>query len=191
MNTQAEFFEHLVRLLKDAEIRFMVSGSLASSIYGPPRATNDFDMVIDPIANSLNRLIDSLPNDWYASREAVMSALQHHSMFNIVDSTGGWKADLIIRKDRPFSLSEFSRSRPGFILQSEVPVVSIEDSILSKLEWSAESNSQRQYQDALGVARLNAASLDLEYLRHWAAELKVGKLLEKLLAEANASSRSV
>jgi hypothetical protein len=39
----------------------MVSGSLASSFHGDPRATNDFDLVIDPNPSSLNRFVNSLP----------------------------------------------------------------------------------------------------------------------------------
>ena len=104
-------------------------------------------------------------------------------MFNVVDAGAGWKADLIIRKDRPFSLREFSRKVPATIFGIEVAVVSPEDSILSKLEWSRESGSERQYLDALGVALLNSKSLDRGYLQQWAKELNVEELLLRLLRE--------
>ena len=165
----------------------MVSGSLARSFHGDPRATNDFDLVIDPNLDSLNRFIDSLPVDWYASKEAAQAAFKQRSMFNVVDAGSGWKADLIIRKDRPFSLREFSRGKLGTILGINVAVVTPEDSILSKLEWSTESGSDRQYRDAVGVALLNAHSLDIPYLLQWAKELRVEEVLSKLLQEVDAS----
>jgi hypothetical protein len=161
----------------------MVSGSIASSLHGSPRATNDFDLIIDPDMGSLNRFIDSLPADWYVSREAAQTAFNQRSMFNILDSAGGWKADLIIRKDRPFSLREFSRKAPATVLGIEVAVVSAEDSILSKLEWSRDSGSERQYRDALGVASLNPNALDRDYLNQWAHNLKIEELLNRLLGE--------
>jgi len=185
--SQEAFFQQIATLLKAAGIPFMISGSLASSFHGEPRATNDFDLILDPDAARLNRFLDSLPPEWYISREAAHSALAHRSMFNVIDTEGAWKADLIIRKDRPFSLQEFSRSAPATILGSQVLIVTPEDSILSKLEWSVESDSQRQYRDALRVAVLNRNALDLVYLRRWAKELGLEQLLTKLLAEASAS----
>ncbi|MGA2442624.1 MAG: hypothetical protein ABSH08_16845 [Tepidisphaeraceae bacterium] len=183
MSDQEPFFRQLATLLERAGIPFMVSGSLASSFHGDPRATNDFDLVIDPDFDSLNRFVTSLPADWYASKDAAQAALKQRSMFNVVDAGAGWKADLIVRKDRPFSLREFSRKVPATIFGIEVAVVSPEDSILSKLEWSRESGSERQYLDALGVALLNSKSLDRAYLQQWAKELNIEELLIRLLRE--------
>ena len=62
-------------------------------------------------------------------------------------------------------------------------MVSPEDSILSKLEWSREGASERQFLDALAVARTQGDDLDMAYLRRWAEELGVTTELERLLAE--------
>lgn len=121
--SQEIFFGEIATLLKAAGIPFMISGSLASSFYGEPRATNDFDLVIDPDATRLDRFLNSLPPQWYVSREAANSALARRSMFNVIDTEGAWKADLFIRKERPFSLQEFSRAIPATILGSKVLIV--------------------------------------------------------------------
>ncbi len=71
--SQEAFFAQIATLLKAAGIPFMISGSLASSFYGEPRATNDFDLVIDPDAANLNRFLNSLPPEWYVSSEAALS----------------------------------------------------------------------------------------------------------------------
>jgi hypothetical protein len=94
----------------------------------------------------------------------------------------------VIRKDRPFSVQELSRGMPATILGCQVLIVTPEDSILSKLEWSVVSHSQRQYRDALRVAVINRKALDLVYLSRWAKELGLEPILAKLLAEANAST---
>ena len=190
MSNQEDFFHQLATLLENASIPFMVSGSIASSLHGNPRATNDFDLVIDPDPGSLNRLIDSVPAEWYVSRDAAQTAFKQRSMFNVLDSVGGWKADLIIRKDRPFSVREFSRKVPAIVLGVDVAVVSPEDSILSKLEWSVESGSDRQYRDALGVALLNLDSLDRSYLEQWAKELRVEESVARLLRELDTRKSS-
>ncbi len=67
------------------------------------------------------------------------------------------------------------------MLGIQVSVISPEDAILSKLEWSKENQSERQFGDALGVAVIQWQRLDKVYLQKWARELSVGDLLETLL----------
>ncbi len=113
---QEGFLHQITELLNAAAIPFMVSGSLASSFHGEPRATNDLDLVIDPNAETLNRFVRSLPTEWYVSPDAANAALNRRSVFNVIDTEHGWKADLIVRKDRAFSIREFSRRIPATIL---------------------------------------------------------------------------
>ena len=47
--------------------------------------------------------------------------------------------------------------------------------------------SDRQWRDLLGVLKVQAGALDQEYLKHWAAELRVAGLLRRALDEADLS----
>lgn len=188
MKTQHEFLTALTALLVASDIPFMVSVSVASSFHGRPRATNDLDVVIDPTAEAIERLVKSLPTDWYISADAARQALRARSMFNIIDAESGWKADLIVRKDRPFSHEEFRPRKPADVFGVIVPVVTPEDSILSKLEWARDSGSERQFTDALHVALLRGADLDRAYLSNWAPALDVTDGLARLLNEVDRAS---
>jgi len=184
VTSQRDFLARLVARLDAAGIPFMISGSLGSGFHGEPRATNDIDVVIDPTEAQLNVFIQSLGEGYYVSPEHAREAFRNRRMFNVVDHRTGWKADLIIRKDRPFSVEEFSRRMAGNILGIAASVVSPEDAILSKLEWSKKSQSARQFRDALGVAVVQWESLDRRYLRKWARELAMEQLLDDLLSGA-------
>jgi hypothetical protein len=105
-------------------------------------------------------------------------------MFNVIDAQAGWKADLRIRRDRPFSRTEFNRRRKAAILEIDLWVTSPEDVVLSKLEWARESASEQQLQDALGVLLVQNERLDRDYLKKWAAVLGVADMLTDLLARA-------
>jgi len=105
-------------------------------------------------------------------------------MFSIIDFESGSKADLIVCKNRPFSVKEFSRRLRGTIAGTTVTFATAEDVILSKLEWNKITPSERQVRDALNVAEMKGAALDLEYLRKWAADLGVSVELEELLRDA-------
>ena len=56
-------------------------------------------------------------------------------------------------------------------------IVSVEDLILSKLEWSRESRSEQQRRD---IGLLLDAPLDRAYLDEWAARLDLDGLLKEI-----------
>jgi hypothetical protein len=179
--TQQELLLRLSKCLEAAGIPFMVAGSHGSSYHGRPRSTADIDLVIDPTPEQLDHLLTLLGDPYYVSPEGAREALARRSMFNVIDFAGGGKADLIIRKDRPFSVAEFQRRKTGVINGSPMPIASPEDVILSKLEWNRITPSERQVDDAVQVAVAQAGRLDLAYLRQWAPHLGVAEKLEEVL----------
>jgi len=161
----------------------MITGSFASNIHGLPRATQDADVVIEVEPRTLERFLENLGPAFYRSREAAMDALAREQMFNVVHLETGFKVDLIVRKSRPFSRIEFSRRQPAFYLGENRWFATAEDTILAKLEWSKVASSERQFSDALNVAKLQKENLDRAYLEKWARELDILDLLEKLFRE--------
>jgi hypothetical protein len=178
---QDDFLLLLAQSLDGAGIPFMVVGSLASSYHGQPRSTNDVDLVIDPEPAALEQWLDQLGDAYYVSREAACDALRQRGMFNVIHLAEGWKADLIVRKNRPFSVEEFRRREQSTLGDRQVPIASAEDIILSKLEWNRISPSERQVRDAMNVAATVGDQLDQAYLRQWAEALGVTEVLEELL----------
>jgi hypothetical protein len=184
VTSQDEFLGRLIERLERAEIPYMVAGSVGSSLHGRPRATQDVDLVIAPTEKQLDRFVASLGETYYVSLDAAHEAYRCRTMFNVIDMEAGWKADLVIRKDRPFSLQEFQRRGRVDIMGHTLWVVSPEDAILSKLEWSRGRQSEVQFSDALGVAIVHYPRLDLNYLKRWAKEIGVEDQLARLLEVA-------
>jgi hypothetical protein len=103
-----------------------------------------------------------------------------------------FKIDVFILKDRAFDRLQMKRRvrKPLYRDQEHmIDIASAEDVILAKLEWYRLGNevSDRQWQDILGVLKAQSGSLDLAYLRRWAAELGVADLLERALDVAGLS----
>lgn len=65
-------------------------------------------------------------------------------------------------------------------------IASPEGTILNKLEWYRMGGevSDRQWNDILGVLKVQGTNLDMVYLQRWAAVLKVPDLLERALEDA-------
>lgn len=184
MTSQKDFLGQIVKALDDAGIPYMLSGSIGSSFHGHPRSTNDADIVIAPTPEQLVDFVDSLGRCYYVNKETALEALRNNLMFNVIDTEAGWKADIIIRKERPYSKKEFSRRTNAVVMGIDLSILSAEDSILSKLEWSKGRESQAQFDDALNVLTVQWNRLDFDYLKKWAKELGVEDALEQLFKKA-------
>jgi hypothetical protein len=175
--TTAEFLAAIVARLDAADIPHMIAGSVASSHHGEPRSTLDIDLVVDPTREQLTRFLDGLdPSRFYV--DDALAALASRSMFNVIEPATGFKADFVIRKDRPFSASEFGRREQVELLGVVTAVATVEDTILTKLEWARDGESERQLRDVAAMIRVHGAALDVPYLRRWAGELGVKVSLE-------------
>jgi hypothetical protein len=179
------FLQRLVKLLDSAGIAYMVAGSVGSNVYGHPRTTNDIDIIIDASADQLDDFLSAL-GDAYSNVQSGAEAIDD-GMFNIIDFSSGMKADLVLLKDREFSRTEFARRRLTEVDGVPAWVVSAEDAILSKLEWSKMGESERQFRDALNVAATMGTELDMAYLKTWGVQLQVEDLLERLVNEVQSS----
>jgi hypothetical protein len=172
--TFADLLADLIARLDDAGVPYMVTGSLASSYHGQPRSTLDVDIVIDPDRNALDRLVDALvEGSYYVDRDVASQALDERTQFNAI-GRDALKVDFIIRKERAFSVTEFARREPADLLGTDGFVATAEDVVLSKLEWAAQSGSDRQVRDAAGIVAVDEA-LDRTYIARWAVVLGVSE----------------
>jgi len=170
--TAAALLRALVAALDAAGVPFMLTGSLAAAFHGAGRATMDIDVVIDPTAPQLRALVRALAETGvYVSSEAAEQALRDRSVFNVVDTTTGWKVDLIVRKARAFSTTEFERRQSAAYEGCPLWVATVEDVMVAKLEWAKLGGSARQLEDVAALLRVHAARLDRTYLERWVAEL--------------------
>jgi hypothetical protein len=170
----SHFLARIVGALDGAGVPHMLAGSFASSIHGTPRSTQDIGLVIDPTFASLDRFLELLGTDsLYVDADVARSELRRRGQFNVIDGTTFWKADLMFRKNRPFSLSELERRVPAKVLGVDVSVATAEDTVLAKLEWAELGESERQLRDVEGILKVKGPSLDRAYVERWVDGLGV------------------
>lgn len=160
--------------LTAADVPAMLTGSVAAAYHGAPRGTVDIDLVIVATPPQLRLVVAAcLASGLYASEEAALESLQTSGMFNVIDAASGWKVDLIYRKDRPFSHAEFARRLPAVLDGVTIAVATLEDVILSKLEWAHLGGSRRQLEDVATLLRVRRDELDRAYVGRWVSALGV------------------
>lgn len=158
--------------LASAHVPSMLTGSVAAAYHGAPRATVDIDLVIVATPAQLRRVVAECQHGGlYASEEAAIQSERVGGMFNVIDASSGWKVDLIHRKDRPFSHGEFARRVPADLDGVSVAVATLEDVVLSKLEWAHLGGSRRQLEDVATLLRVRRGELDGAYVDRWVAAL--------------------
>jgi len=176
----------VIDVIEEMRIRYHVGGSYASSIHGIARQTQDIDLVVELTAEAAGALARRLSGEFYVDEESARRAARERRSFNLIHLATAIKVDLFVLGNAPFDQEEFRRHNLELV-QSEperrVFVKTPEDILLRKLQWYRLGGevSDRQWGDALGIARVQGDKLDRGYLRRWAAPLGVEDLLAKIL----------
>jgi hypothetical protein len=179
----------VARVLEDLQVPYLVGGSIASSVHGFPRSTQDADLVADLRPEHVRPLVAALQGSFYIDAERVMDAVRRRASFNAIHLKAGLKVDIFVLKGDPLSRQEMARRQRVTPLEEQdgsFPVATPEDIILQKLLWFRLGNgvSDRQWNDVLGVIKVQKRTLDLIYLEEWADQSGIADLLAKALADS-------
>ena len=172
------------QILEGLKIKYFVTGGLAVSVWGRPRATFDIDIVIEliePEVIPLAKALRKMSKAGYFNEKAAMEAIRIKGEFNFIEPESGLKVDFWVNKNNELSLLEFRRRRQKKIDNYNIYFVSPEDLILNKLQWYRESKSTRQLEDIESILNISGKKLDMKYLKQWAIKLGVKRVLDKLL----------
>ena len=178
----------VVEALERLGVAYHIGGSVASSVHGAPRATNDVDLVVDLRPEHVDPLCSSLSGDFYASAELLRDAVTHATCANLIHLQSGYKVDLFVCRRDEYGRRSLARfvDRGLEAGARTFRVATPEDILLRKLEWYRDGGevSDRQWSDVLGILRLRRRDLDDAYLAHWASHLRVDELLARATCEA-------
>jgi hypothetical protein len=179
-------------VLEKLDIHYFVCGSMASSLYGLPRSTQDIDLVADLSPHHVERLVAACTGDFYIDATMIRDAIQRESSFNIIHQDSMYKVDIFVLKDESWATTEMDRRREfqiGEAPQDRLWLASAEDTVLQKLRWYklGGSTSEKQWSDIKGVLAVQQGNLDRTYLLQWARSLGVLDLLEKADRETAAA----
>ena len=137
--SQPELLRHVVQVLGDNGIDYMVTGSVASSLQGEPRATHDIDLVVSIRPEDVKALVQAFPPpDYFLSEDAILDAIRGRSMFNLLSLNDGDKVDFWLLTEDAFDRGRFGRKRTEDVFGFRVNVSAPEDTILAK-RWRGAS----------------------------------------------------
>ena len=179
----------LIDVLDRLGVAWYLGGSVASTVHGRFRATNDVDVIANLRDEHASPLRAALAADHHIDEESIRDAVRHVSRFNLVHFGTGLKIDVFIAADSEYAAGVPARRESEPIGDTgsarRLWVASAEDTVLAKLDWYRRGgeSSERQWRDIQGVFELRGSELDVAYLNRWAPVLGVADLLERVLAE--------
>jgi len=175
-------------IFEEMGVPYFITGSIASTLHGMVRTTQDVDIVAKLSPNQVERFVSGLKGEFFIDEEMIRSAVARESSFNIIHRDTLFKVDVFVPRDDRFTRSQFSRTQRAELSEDsrmQAMVASPEDTVLSKLLWYRQGGevSARQWRDILGLLKVQGKGLDLEYLGQTSVQLNVADLLEKALKE--------
>ena len=104
-------FLRLLEGLDRLELPYMVAGSVASSVHGFWRATNDVDIVVRLTQERVTELVEEFKTDFYVDQDQVFQALRYRRGFNMIHLNSAYKFDIFPLDVDPFQQRQFDRRR--------------------------------------------------------------------------------
>lgn len=177
-----EIAKLVVEACNSENVEYMVTGAFAFNMYGIPRATNDFDVVIGlageyPIRRIVARLQEVIAFDPQIQFDTLTWGRRRVGTSR---KDPPFKVELFELFDDPFVMSQFSRRRPidSDVLGNRTWLPTAEDVVVQKLRWGR-SKDLDDARDVLAVQ--GPETLDMDYIRQWCAEHKTIERLQAAL----------
>ena len=89
-------------ILETLGVPYLIGGSLASTLHGMVRTTQDSDIVAEMRMEHLKPFVAALQDEFYIDDEMITEAIRRHSSFNIIHRETMFKVDIFISRMLPF-----------------------------------------------------------------------------------------
>jgi hypothetical protein len=159
--------------LEKAAVSYMITGSIASSIYGEPRNTLDIDLVVLLESNQILQLPGLFPEEEFylppADVISIESRREAHGHFNIIHHNTGLKADIYLSRNHPSLPWALQKIRRVETPSTPINLAPPEYVIIHKLEFFRDGGSQKHLRDIAGI--IEQQELDQQFLDHAITQL--------------------
>jgi len=164
--------------LEGTGIPYMITGGVASVIYGDPRFTRDVDVVLGMRVANIPRLVKAFQGDDYylpplevLEAEAARSPAGH---FNVIHRDTALRADIYLAGDDPLHGWAFQHRQRIRFEAIEIWVAPLEYVVLRKLQYYLASESDRHLRDIAMMLRISGDLVDASAMDRWLTELDLG-----------------
>jgi hypothetical protein len=157
--------------LNKAGIPYVITGAVASIIYGEPRLTNDLDLVAFMKTGDIEKFVQLFPpEEFYCPPPEVLrieSKRSYRGHFNLIHHETGMKADIYLAGEDELHRWALSRKRSILFEAEQVWVAPPEYVMIRKLEYYREGGSEKHLRDIAGILELSSNEIDFKQLEEF------------------------
>ncbi len=182
---EGDLFLVFVREFEALGLTYMLTGSVASTLYGEPRVTHDVDLVLDLPPRMVRRFAGAFPLDrFYCPPEEVLIQevlRRQRGHFNLIAQDTGFKADVYLANEDVLHEAALAHRRRLTVEGVDLWVAPPEYVIVRKLEYYREGGSEKHLRDIRAMVRVSGDLIDQARLTTWVGRL--GLEAEWILAQ--------
>lgn len=161
----------------------MVTGSVASIMYGEPRMTHDIDFVVMLTYDDIAKLSTLFKKDsFYLPPEEIIRvemARSSRGHFNIIHNETGYKADIYFMGNDPIQLWGFKNRQNLKLNKEDIYIAPAEYVIVQKLSYWEEGGHGKHLQDIKAMLQIQKDNISKEeVLNHITSDIQRSKLKE-------------
>ena len=157
-----------VSRLNKLSIPYMITGAVASIIYGEPRLTNDIDLVINMDPDEVESFSSAFPiDDFYCPPQEVIRleiARSQRGHFNLIHHATGFKADIYASGRDELHYWGLKNRKSVDVEGEKFWLAPIEYVILRKLEYYREGESEKHLRDISAILAVSSDEIDFKML---------------------------
>lgn len=161
--------------LEATGVQYMVTGSVAATIYGEPRLTQDVDLVLQLSSSDAARVVDAFPDsEYYAPPLEVLTdeaGRPTDGHFNLLHRETGLRADCYLAGDDALCLWGLANCRSLAVGEQRIRVAAPEYVILQKLRYFRAGGGEKHLRDIARMLRVSRDGIDYTVIASWVESL--------------------
>lgn len=177
----------IIDVYEQLGVHYLLTGSVACSVYGLPRAVQDVDVLAEIHSKQLPFLFERLAENYLFDQDVASLAVRQRTSFSLLHLSRLVKMDILL-PSTIFEASMLQHKQTVALIEGKAPlsIATPEDLILIRLIWYHHSGNRAddQWNDILGILKVQAPTLNLVYLSQQAETLQISDLLVLALIDA-------
>lgn len=171
---------HVVRLLEEIGIPYILVGAISSNAYGVARATNDADIVAAFDSAGLAELVRRLGPEFRLDRQMQIETITGSVRNVLTFLPTSFDIELFRLNTDEHHQQRFARRRRQWIseLQRDAWIPTAEDVVIQKLRWAR----RKDLDDVQNVIAVSGHRFDWNYINEWTTRHGTSELLNEIRA---------
>ncbi len=182
---EANLYKIFISKFNLANINYMVTGSVASIIYGEPRMTHDIDLVVSLNEKDISKLIQAFPaSEFYFPPEEVVKVERTKTSrghFNIIHFETGFKADVYLVGKNELAKWGIENAKEYELEGEKIFIAPPEYVIIMKMNFYLEGGSEKHINDIKSILKYSKDLIDFDILNKFIKNYNLQTIWEKII----------